>query len=77
MSASPDIVDTNYVTAISGPFEAHGKVFSSGEVMKSGEMENVKLNGDGVIVFQSENPADSGGGRGGGFIQTILDILPF
>lgn len=78
MSSTPYIVDTNYVAAIVGSFVAHGKVFTSGEVMKSGELENVKLSGDGAVLFQSENPSDAGGGSGGGgIIQTVLDILPF
>ena len=77
MSHTPYIVDTNYIAAISGPFQAHGKVFKSSEVLKSGEMENVKLSGTGIALFQSENPSDSGGGNGGGFFQTLLDILPF
>ena len=76
MADTPQIVDTNYVAAIAGTFDAHGKVFTSGEVMKSGELENVKLTGDGMVIFQSENPGDGGGG-GGGIVQTILDILPF
>lgn len=75
MSATPQIIDTNYVGAIAGAFEAHGKVFKTSQVLKSGELENVKLKGDGVIVFQSENPSDSGGG--GGILQSLLDILPF
>lgn len=75
MTQHASIVDSNYVAAISGTFEAHGKVFKAKDVLKSGELENVKLKGDGTLLFQSENPSDRG--SGGGIFQTIIDILPF
>lgn len=75
MSQTPQIVDTNYVAAIIGAFEANGKVFTSKQLLKSGELENVKLKGDGMVVFQSENPGDAS--SGGGILSSIIDILPF
>lgn len=71
------IVDTNYVAAISGAFQAFGKVFTSGEVMKSGELSNVRLSGDGHFVLQSQNPEEAGNDGGGGVIGSILNALPF
>ncbi|MEL6661654.1 MAG: AIM24 family protein [Pseudomonadota bacterium] len=71
------IVDTNYVAAISGDFQAYGKVFTSGEVMKSGELSNVRLSGTGHFVLQSQNPEETGNDGGGGLIGSILNALPF
>ena len=67
------IVDTNYVAAIRGAFAAHGKVFSAGQYLKSGEAENVRLTGDGDALMQTELPPESSGG--GGFIGGIIDLF--
>ena len=78
LSETPMVVDTNYVAAVQGKFTANGNVFKASRVMKSGELENVHLSGDGMFLLQSENPSDAGGGSGGGgIISSILDILPF
>ena len=66
------IVDTNYVAAIRGSFAAHGKVFSAGQYLKSGEAENVRLTGEGDVLMQTELPPESGGG---GFLGGILDLF--
>ena len=74
--ATGSIVDTNYVAAIAGAFKAHGKVFRKSDVVRSGELENVRLSGDGHIVLQSRNPEESM--RGGGGIMSLLgNLLPF
>jgi len=75
LSSEGAVVDTDYVAAIRGEFEAFGKVFNTGELVKSGELSNVRLTGSGEMILQSENPeeADSGGGVFGG----LLDLLPF
>ena len=67
------IVDTNYVAAIRGGFSAHGKVFSAGQYLKSGEAENVRLTGEGDVLMQTELPPESGGG--GGFLGGLLDLF--
>jgi len=71
------IVDTNYVAAVSGPFAAFGKVFTAGEVMKSGELSNVRLSGEGHFVLQSQNPEEAGNDGGGGVFGSIMNALPF
>ena len=77
MTAEGAIVDTNYVAAVVGRFEAFGKVFTSGEVLKSGELSNVCLSGDGHLVLQSQNPEEAGGAGGGGLVSGLLELLPF
>lgn len=73
-----EIVDTNYVTAVSGSFKAFGKVFTGSEVVKSGELSNVRLSGEGYYLLQSHNPEEmAGGGGGGGIFGFIGDLLPF
>ena len=67
------IVDTNYVAAVRGPFTAHGRVFSAGQYLKSGEAENVRLSGEGDVLMQTELPPETGGG--GGFLGGILDLF--
>jgi uncharacterized protein (AIM24 family) len=67
------IVDTNYVAAVRGTFSAHGKVFTGGQYLRSGEAENVKLTGVGDVLIQSELPPESGGG--GGFFGGLLDLF--
>lgn len=67
------IVDTNYVAAIRGAFQAHGKVFSAGQYLKSGEAENVRLTGDGDVLMQTELPPETGGG--GGFFGGLIDLF--
>lgn len=76
--AEGEVVDTNYVAAVSGTFAAHGKVFNTGELVKSGELENVRLSGEGHYLIASENPEDAGGGDGGGgFLGGLFNLLPF
>ncbi|MEO0816334.1 MAG: AIM24 family protein [Pseudomonadota bacterium] len=77
LSSDGAIVDTNYIAAVSGEFKAYGKVFTSGEVMKSGELSNVRLSGAGHFVLQSQNPEEAGNDGGGGIIGSILNALPF
>lgn len=77
LSKTPIVVDTNYVAAVQGAFEANGNVFKASRVVKSGELENVNLSGVGTFLLQSENPEDAGGDSGGGIISSILDLLPF
>jgi len=77
LSETPIVVDTNYVAAVQGTFEANGKVFKASRVMKSGELENVHLSGTGMFLLQSENPEDAGGDSGGGIFSFITDLLPF
>ena len=67
------IVDTNYVAAIRGTFTAHGKVFSAGQYLKSGEAENVRLSGEGDVLMQTEVPPEADGG--GGFLGGIIDLF--
>jgi uncharacterized protein (AIM24 family) len=69
------IVDTDYVSAICGSFEAFGKVFKTGEVVKSGELSNVRLSGQGEMILQSENPEGADGS--GGIFGSLVDMLPF
>jgi uncharacterized protein (AIM24 family) len=71
------VTDTNYVAAICGTFEAHGKVFKAKELIKSGEMENVRLSGAGHVIFQSQNPEEVSDSGGGGIWGLIGDLLPF
>ena len=66
------IVDTNYVAAIRGAFSAHGKVFSAGQYLRSGEAENVRLTGDGDVIMQTELPPEAGGG---GILGGLLDLF--
>ncbi len=73
-----EIVDTNYVAAVSGTFEANGKVFNTGELVKSGELENVRLSGEGHYLLCSENPGDAGASEGGGgLVGSLFNLLPF
>lgn len=67
------IVDTNYVAAIRGTFTAHGKVFSAGQYLKSGEAENVRLMGEGDVLMQTELPPESG--SGGGLFGGLIDLF--
>lgn len=69
----PVIVDTNYVAAVRGTFSAHGKVFTGGQYLKSGEAENVKLSGSGDVIIQTEVPLTAQ--ASGGILGTILDIF--
>ena len=71
-----DVVDTNYVAAVGGRFEANGKVFTSRRVLKSGELSNVRLKGDGWYILQSQNPGDATAG-GGGIFSALTNLLPF
>lgn len=71
------IVDTNYVAALSGDFAAYGKVFRAGEVVKSGELSNVRLSGRGHYLLQSQNPEETDSGGGGGIFSFLGDLLPF
>ncbi|MEL7481904.1 MAG: AIM24 family protein [Pseudomonadota bacterium] len=73
----PMILDTNYVAAIAGAFTAHGKVFKRTELIKRGELENVRIAGEGVVLLQSENPGEISSGGGGGPFGLIGDLLPF
>lgn len=77
LSGEGTIVDINYVSAISGDFQAFGKVFTSSKVMKSGELSNVRLSGVGHMVLQSQNPEEAGSDGGGGIIGSVLNALPF
>jgi uncharacterized protein (AIM24 family) len=78
LSGEGAITDTNYVAAISGTFTAYGKVFKTGELMRTGELENVRLTGEGDVIFQSENPEETGSSsRGGGPFDWIFSFLPF
>ena len=72
-----EIVDSNYVSAVMGPFKADGKVFTAGAVLRSGEMENVRLSGSGYYVLQSENPEEGAAGSDGGLIGNLFQLLPF
>jgi uncharacterized protein (AIM24 family) len=76
LTAEGAITDTNYVAAITGTFTAFGKVFSAGELMRSGELENVRIAGDGDIIFQSENPEETTTSSGSGPLSSILNLLP-
>ena len=67
------IVDTNYVAAVRGRFTAHGRVFSAGQYLRSGEAENVRLSGEGDALLQTELPPETGGG--GGFLGGIMDLF--
>lgn len=66
------ITDTNYVAAIRGTFEASGKVFTSGQYLRSGEAENVRLSGQGDVLMQTELPPET---SSGGFLGGLLDIF--
>ncbi len=79
LNRTASIVDANYVAAVTGPFEAHGKVFKASEVIRSGELENVKMTGAGLIVFQSVNPEELGQqtSPGGAIAGLIRGVLPF
>lgn len=77
LTAEGAIVDTNYIAALSGDFRAFGKVFDTGEVLKSGELSNVRLSGTGHYLLQSQNPEEMAGGGGGGFFSFLGDLLPF
>ncbi len=78
LSSDGAITDTNYVAAIAGTFTAYGRVFKTGELMRTGELENVRLAGEGEVIFQSENPEESGrASRGGGPFDWIFSFLPF
>jgi uncharacterized protein (AIM24 family) len=67
------IVDTNYVAAVRGSFSANGKVFSSGQYLKSGEAENVRIKGEGDMLIHTELPPQEGGS--GGPFGWILDLV--
>ncbi|MEM9810163.1 MAG: AIM24 family protein [Pseudomonadota bacterium] len=67
------IVDTSYVSVIRGAFKAHGRVFTSGQYLRSGEAENVRLRGDGDVLIQTEVPITAAGR--GGILGTVLDIF--
>ena len=73
LSAEDVIVDTNYVAAIRGTFAAHGKVFSAGQYLRSGEAENVRLTGEGDVLMQTELPPDTG--SGGGLFGGLIDLF--
>jgi uncharacterized protein (AIM24 family) len=77
LHAGGSIVDANYVAAITGPFTAYGKVFKAGEVIRSGELENVRLAGSGEVIFQSANPEEASGSSGGPIGGLIRGLLPF
>ncbi|MEL6475091.1 MAG: AIM24 family protein [Pseudomonadota bacterium] len=77
LNSTPMVADANYVAAITGAFKAQGKVFKAGQVLRSGELENVRLSGNGCALFQSENPEERASGRGGGPLGWLFDLLPF
>lgn len=70
LSQSDLIVDTNYVAAVRGRFDAHGRVFRAGQYLRSGEAENVRITGEGDVLLQTELPPESGGG--GGILDSLL-----
>jgi uncharacterized protein (AIM24 family) len=51
-------------------------VFKAAEVIRSGELENVRLSGTGEVVFQSCNPEEFESGSGG-IAAIIRGLLPF
>ncbi|MEL6246093.1 MAG: hypothetical protein AAFQ85_12155 [Pseudomonadota bacterium] len=46
-------------------------------MLRSGELENVRLSGNGFALFQSENPEERASGGGGGPLGWLFDLLPF
>ncbi len=78
LQADGAVTDSNYVAAILGAFTAYGRVFKASELMRSGELENVRLAGTGHVVFQSENPEERAGANSGGGIGGLIRLLlPF
>jgi uncharacterized protein (AIM24 family) len=73
LSGRDTIVDTNYVAAVRGAFQANGRVFSKGQYLKSGEAENVRLTGVGDVLMQTELPPQEGGS--GGVLGGVLDLF--